>query len=185
MLECWRPLFEMSDETTRDAVHGNRLNDLKKCLTDEEYYIDVNQPDEHLWTYLMYAARYAFDDIVEYLLDQGADIHAVKGDGNAAIHIVAREGHVGTLKLLLSHGADPTRRNKWGILPSLLARQQGHSECETILNEAATDYHERMAAAAEAKRKKEEDEKTAAAEKEKERREKILREQQEMYATRK
>jgi hypothetical protein len=92
---------------------------------------------------------------------------------------------VGTLKLLLSRGADPTRRNKWGILPSLLARQQGHIECETILKEAASDYHERVAAAAEAKRKAEEDAKIAAAEKERERRERILREQQEMYETRK
>jgi ankyrin repeat protein len=175
----------MSDEATRDAVHGNRLNDLKKCLTDEEYYVDVNQPDEHQWTYLMYAVRYAFDDIVTYLLDQGADIHAVKGDGNAVIHIAAREGHLGTLKLLLSHGADPTRRNKWGILPSLLARQQGHNECEAILNEAASDYHERMAAAAEAKRKAEEAALSAKEAAEKERRERIIREQAEMYSVRK
>lgn len=132
----------MADEATRDAVHGGRLADLKACLEDEEFYVDVNQPDEHLWTYLMYAVRFAFNPIVEYLLSQGADIHAVKGDGNNALMIAAREGLVDTMKILLAHGAIPVTRNKSGVQAFTIARQQGHTECEEILVEAMAKYKE-------------------------------------------
>ena len=130
----------MADETTRDAVHGGRLADLKICLEDEEFYVDVNQPDEHLWTYLMYAVRFAYNPIIEYLLSQGADIHAVKGDGNNALMIAAREGFVDTMKILLAHGAIPVTRNKSGVQAFTMARQQGHKECEEILVEAMAQY---------------------------------------------
>lgn len=123
----------MADETLRDAVHGNRLNDVKVCMNDDEYELDVNQADEHLWTYLMYAVRYAYNDIALYLLEKGANIHAMKGDGNTCLHIAAREGHLETVQLLLEHGASVVCRNKSGIQPHLLARQQGHKECEEIL----------------------------------------------------
>ena len=130
----------MADETTRDAVHGNRLNDVKICLNDEEFYVNVNQPDEHLWTYLMYAVRFSFNDIVEYLLSQGADIHAVKGDGNNVLHIAAREGHLDTIKILLANKAIPSTRNKSGVMAFTLARQQGHEECCNLLIEAMREY---------------------------------------------
>jgi len=137
----------MSDETTRDAVHSNRLNDLKICLNDEEFYVDVNQPDEHLWTYLMYAVRFGFNDIVTYLLEVGADIHAVKGDGNNVLHIAAREGLKDTLLILLSHGAVPVTRNKSGVQAFTLARQQGHDDCARLLVEASQKYEQELAKA--------------------------------------
>ena len=130
----------MSDETTRDAVHGNRLNDLKICLNDEEFYVDINQPDEHLWTYLMYAVRFGFNDIVEYLLKEGADIHAVKGDGNNVLHIACREGLTDTVKILLANGAVPVTRNKSGVQAFTLARQQGHDDLAELVIEASREY---------------------------------------------
>ena len=127
----------MSDEATRDAVHGNRLHDLKLLLDDEEWVIDVNRPDEHGWTYLMYAVRFNLVDIFNYLLSKGAVVNATKpGDGNACIHMAAYEGHLELCRLLLQHGASAATRNRSGVQPHSIAQAQGHEAVRLLLLEA-------------------------------------------------
>lgn len=127
----------MSDEATRDAVHGNRINDLKLLLDNEEWVIDVNRPDEHGWTYLMYAVRFNLEPIALYLLAKGADINATKpGDGNACIHMAAYEGSLEMCQLLLRHGASAVARNRSGVQPHSIAQAQGHEAVRLFLLDA-------------------------------------------------
>lgn len=45
-------------------------------------------------------------EVVELLLDRGADVHAVEQRGWSPLFVASISGHVGVMKLLLDHGAN-------------------------------------------------------------------------------
>lgn len=53
-----------------------------------------------------HAARHGSTEVVEYLIDKGADVNAKRNaEGDTAILIALSEGHLATAELLLGHGA--------------------------------------------------------------------------------
>jgi len=58
-------------------------------------------------TALMVASRFGFAEIVEALLDAGAQIDKQDARGVPALFIAAENAHAGIVRLLLAHGADP------------------------------------------------------------------------------
>lgn len=52
------------------------------------------------------AACEGYIEIVQLLLDQGADIAAVDGDGSTAPHSASRKGHTEVVRPHLGHGAN-------------------------------------------------------------------------------
>jgi ankyrin repeat protein len=64
------------------AVQTNDLSLLKECLSSEN--INARSPDEE-YTPLMIAANYAYPDIVDYLITQGADVNAKSKSGMTAL----------------------------------------------------------------------------------------------------
>ncbi len=66
------------------------------------------------WTPLIYAATGGHDDVVRYLLAEGADIDAVSPNGTTALMMAAREGRLSTLDLLIARGANVNQRNASG-----------------------------------------------------------------------
>jgi len=56
---------------------------------------------------LHHAARNGDTDIVQLLLERGADVHALTPRGHTVLYCAGGHGHVDTLQILLDHGADP------------------------------------------------------------------------------
>ncbi|THU76051.1 ankyrin, partial [Dendrothele bispora CBS 962.96] len=56
-------------------------------------------------------------DIVQYLIDQKAEVDKVDGSGWTALHIAASAGHDSIVEELIGAGADINRRNDKGITP--------------------------------------------------------------------
>lgn len=52
---------------------------------------------------------------------------------DSPLHHCARSGHEDTCCTLLRLGADPARRNRWGLVPEHLASQTGHSDLAGLL----------------------------------------------------
>ena len=52
------------------------------------------------------AASEGLSDIVQILIDTGADIHTKWSDGQTALHIATENGHIEVAKLLIENGAD-------------------------------------------------------------------------------
>jgi len=67
------------------------------------------------WTPLIYAATGGHDDVVVYLLDQGANINAQSPNGTTALMMAVRESRGSTFDLLLRRGADVQHRNENGV----------------------------------------------------------------------
>ena len=62
----------------------------------------------------LYACRYGHARVVEFLLEKGADLAAVAGDGQTGLHLAAIGGHLDTVTMLLRHGAPLEAENAYG-----------------------------------------------------------------------
>ena len=60
------------------------------------------------WPPLSYAAYNGHTEIVEYLIKRGAEVDGTTENGSTALFFAARFGHIGTVRTLLAHQADPT-----------------------------------------------------------------------------
>src|SRR5437016_14658156 len=69
-------------------------------------------------TPLTWAAHGGHDEIVNYLLDQGADVREHDNTGWTSLHLAVELGHFSTIQLLLDRGADPEARITNGLAPA-------------------------------------------------------------------
>lgn len=65
-------------------------------------------------------------EIVQLLLDAGADPNAKSASGSTPLHTAAFTGDRASLDLLLRHGADASIRNADGRTPADIARERGN-----------------------------------------------------------
>ena len=56
-------------------------------------------------------------DVVEHLLECGANVHARDDGGLIPLHNACSFGHAEVVQLLLRHGADPNARDNWNYTP--------------------------------------------------------------------
>ncbi len=78
----------------------------------------VDVPDPVLGTTpLGWAALHGHVDAAEWLLDNGAGVHTLNGDGSTAMHSAAFMGRAEVVRLLLERGGDPHARHPNGALP--------------------------------------------------------------------
>ena len=85
--------------------------------------------DNELWVHPLHSAVAGdHDDVVEVLLEAGADVRAVQRHGFTPLHGAAQNGAIVTVDRLLAAGADPTARTEDGRTPADLAERAGHLE---------------------------------------------------------
>ena len=129
-----RPEPEKSGEPDEAALRKAANNgDLKRVKELVELGTDVNaQDDEGGWgmTPLTWAAYRGHKDVVEYLLEQKADINKPCKLGQTALWDAANLGHSGIVKLLLDNGADPDIQDKDGF--TALMRAAHHHETDAV-----------------------------------------------------
>jgi ankyrin repeat protein len=89
------------------ALHG-RL-DIAKKLRARKAALDPPG-----WTPLIYAATGGHDEMVRYLLAEGAKIDAVSPNGTSALMMAVREEKFSTAELLIARGANVNVRNENG-----------------------------------------------------------------------
>lgn len=76
-------------------------------------------------------------EIVELLLDHGADVNAPTGQGWTALHLAAHGGYLELVDVLLARGARTGERNAQGQTPLDLAAEQGRQDAAERLRRAA------------------------------------------------
>jgi len=76
-----------------------------------------------------------YEQAVEFLLENGADIDAVSDTGDTAIGNAVRRGNLGIVKLLLAHGAKTREALPRGQRLVDLATERGHTELTRLLTE--------------------------------------------------
>jgi len=96
---------------------------------------DINASDtSEKWTALHLAARDQNEEIVSILLEAGATVDPVDVFGNTPLwrSVMNSNSSLATIKELVKHGADPYRKNNYGVSPIDLARKIGRVDIVAI-----------------------------------------------------
>ncbi|KAL4172370.1 hypothetical protein KRP22_007534 [Phytophthora ramorum] len=84
-------------------------------------------------TALLLACMAGHSNVVEQLLDAGADPQVEDADGNTPLHFTSRDGNYRATYLLLTAGADPDMPNEQDETAFDMAEMQGHSHVQYLL----------------------------------------------------
>jgi len=108
-----------------DVIAASRRGDLfavKHYLRKSPDAIGAR--DGFLYTPLHWAAVQAHWDVLEVLVESGADVNAVGWDGGTPLHLASHHDRPDMIRLLLDEGADLTIRNQWGRTPLHVAARR-------------------------------------------------------------
>lgn len=84
-------------------------------------------------TALLLACMAGHSNVVEQLLDAGADPQVEDAEGNTPLHFTSRDGNYRATYLLLTAGADPDMPNEQDQTAFDMAELQGHSHVQYLL----------------------------------------------------
>ncbi|KAG8435238.1 hypothetical protein GDO86_013259 [Hymenochirus boettgeri] len=119
-----------------EACRNGDVERVRKLLRGE----NVNSRDTagRKSTPLHFAAGFGRKDVVEYLLQRGANVHACDDGGLIPLHNACSFGHAEVVNLLLRHGADPNARDNWNYTPLHEAAIKGKIDvCIVLLQHGA------------------------------------------------
>jgi ankyrin repeat protein len=86
----------------------------------------------------MYASINGHKDVVEFLINKGADIKAKSNEGTTALICAARYGYKDIVEILINKGADIEVKNSDGWTALTLAAREGHKDIvEILINKGA------------------------------------------------
>ena len=120
-------------EEMLDAAKEGDIEDVKILLNDES--VDINKQDSTGHSALLWASLRGHRDIVELLLDRGADIEARTSDWNSTplIWCSCLHQHTSIVELLLDRGANIHAVNKYGAGALHHACEEGHDAVVKLL----------------------------------------------------
>ena len=94
------------------------------CLPE----VDVNHRNNDNETALRRAADEGKTDVVQVLIDAGADIDTKNEDGSSPLHMASRSGALKVVKMLVKAGARVNATDDFGDTCLILAAYSGHTE---------------------------------------------------------
>ncbi len=102
-----------SQKTLMDWINDGNLKKVKKSVRDGA---DINERWRYDRTPLIISSWNGDIEIVEFLIESGADINAFDSMGDTALTkaITSRKKSLPTVKLLIESGADTSIKNKYG-----------------------------------------------------------------------
>ena len=75
----------------------------------------LNVTSKYKYTAVHWACMRAHWDIVKFLIEKGADLNIVGGDGGTPINWAVNHDNVDMIKFLINHGAKLNIKNQWGM----------------------------------------------------------------------
>jgi ankyrin repeat protein len=102
-----------SAETIVEAAKNGDLQTVRNILQQDPS--KLNATDESKYTALHWACMRAHWDVAEYLIEMGADLNVVGGDGGTQINWAVHHDNVEIVRMMVEKGAKLNIRNKWGM----------------------------------------------------------------------
>ncbi|MNS17051.1 Ankyrin repeats (3 copies) [compost metagenome] len=118
--------FQSAIQGKQEATFRSLLNRLKQIANKKELAGELAAG-------LRYASYWGRAEMVEHLLDQGANIDERDLDGDTPLAIAAANGHLEVVQVLIKKGAQIRSLNKEGKSALFLAEVNGHSEVGNVL----------------------------------------------------
>ena len=117
----------VSNKSVPPLVDATLRGDLK---TVRQLLEEGNDPNGiyHTNTALTYAARDGFTEIARALIEYGAEVNWIDGEGVTPLILASFKGHLDMVQLLLEHGADTTVRDQWNQTALDYALRRGEAD---------------------------------------------------------
>lgn len=112
------------------ATHGN-IPMARQLLSSGA---DINWIGPYFHTALHYATMAERSDMVQWLLDNGAEI-SINGDARSPLHIAAVKGSFNIVKILVKHDCEMDTRDSFNFTPFSLACLRGHVDIVEYMGE--------------------------------------------------
>ena len=127
----------MAADIHKAALDGN-LETIQTLLAGDPAL--ANAKDEQGLTPLLYAVLRGHRNVVELLLDKGADVNVQDNGGYSPVHFASIRGNKEMLQFLISKGADLDRKNGMGATALHDMAIQGNKAIITLLVESGADF---------------------------------------------
>ncbi|KAF3312792.1 hypothetical protein TWF173_006825 [Orbilia oligospora] len=95
--------------------------------------------DSHHQTPILLASRYGNEDVVEVLLERGAEVESGDKFGWTPLLWAAKNGHEAIVEKILDRGAQVDSKDTYGMTPLHWAAWEGHEAVASILLERGAD----------------------------------------------
>ncbi|XP_043569081.1 poly [ADP-ribose] polymerase tankyrase-2-like [Chiloscyllium plagiosum] len=129
-------------DPTRELFEGCRNGDVarvRRLLRADN--VNARDTAGRRSTPLHFAAGFGRKDVVEFLLQSGANVHARDDGGLIPLHNACSFGHAEVVNLLLCHGADSNARDNWNYTPLHEAAIKGKIDVCIVLLQHGADPH--------------------------------------------
>ncbi|WP_448218545.1 ankyrin repeat domain-containing protein [Endozoicomonas sp. 2B-B] len=124
-----------------DACYYGDLDQVERSLAEG---VNVNAVMTDGLTALMLASINGHTDIVERLINAGAEVNTARNeDGGTPLLFAAQENNSDCVKLLINKGADLNAEAKNGATPVSIAAAMGNTDCLKALIEAKANLNTR------------------------------------------
>ena len=126
-----------SVEPIVEAAKNGDFQTVKSILTKDPS--KLNATDQNNYTSLHWACMRAHWDVVKYLIEKGADLNFVGGDGGIQINWAVHHDNVDIIKLMVEKGAKLNHRNQWGMTELHTAIWRGNIHVVKYLLDQGSD----------------------------------------------
>lgn len=121
----------------RDLIEQGNNEAVKGILKNH----GVNAFDSDKRTALIWAVFFSNNDLLRWLINQGADLNHQDRNGYTGLHFCGQEQNVAIAQVLLESGADPNVKDQHGnsSLWTALFNARGHFELVKLLRDYGAD----------------------------------------------
>jgi ankyrin repeat protein len=136
IITCSTAFFEMPNDFLQAIENG----DVRKVREFISADVDINAEDDDGDTALLIACWRGNKEIVELLLENGADVnYETDAYFYTALMNASGHGHAEIVRLLLNHGAKVNAEDDWQLTSLMRAAESGHLEVVRLLLEHGAD----------------------------------------------
>ncbi|VEN57461.1 unnamed protein product [Callosobruchus maculatus] len=122
-----------------EAAKSGDLEQVRRLVAAHPHSVNCRDLDGRHSTPLHFAAGYNRVAVVEFLLGQGADVHAKDKGGLVPLHNACSYGHYEVTELLVKHGASVNVADLWKFTPLHEAAAKGKYEIVKLLLKHGAD----------------------------------------------
>jgi len=133
MTRAERRAYERLGEELMDAVRDKDAAAVKQLCTDKD--ADPAFGDDFGFSCLHLAAKRGYQEVVQALVDCGANINQEGEGATVPLHMAAQFGHRSLVEYMVGLGADVDLKDASGCTPLRLAQSYGRKDVEDYLRE--------------------------------------------------
>lgn len=126
-----------------DASKAGDLETVQRIVAANAHTVNCRDLDGRHSTPLHFAAGYNRVPVVEFLLENGAEVHASDKGGLVPLHNACSYGHYEVTELLVKHGANVNVADLWKFTPLHEAAAKGKYEIVKLLLKHGADPHKK------------------------------------------